>query len=131
METMDTIRLGKMFCPANDRNVPILFRHRGAEIDGSARTVAGEPISCLDYGFRCTGWLCPHFAVPELPPPDLLEEAARGERDRVARGSAERRRTLERALRESRLRSDVPSVTGGDRSSPFVSGAPEGRLWRS
>jgi hypothetical protein len=131
METMDTIRLGKMFCPANDRNVPILFRDRRAEVDPAVWGLAGEPISCLDYGFRCTGWLCPHFAVPELPSLDLLEAAARGERRRVARGAAERRRTLERAFRENGLRGDENASGRNARSSPLARGTLEGPLWHT
>lgn len=126
METADTIRLGRMFCPANDRNVPILFRHRRTEVDPEVRAVVGEPISCLDYGFRCTGWLCPHFAMPELPSRDLLKAAERGERTRTARGSAERRRALDRALRESRLRGDGPAVGRERGSSPLATEALEG-----
>ena len=32
MHGKSSIRLGQMFCPATDRNVPILFRHEGIEI---------------------------------------------------------------------------------------------------
>ena len=102
MENEGSIRLARMFCPANDRNVPILFRHRRPELDSLARFGPGEPLSCLDYGFRCTGWLCPHFAVPDFPDRSLLELALQGEHGRPPRGAAERQAILERAVRENR-----------------------------
>lgn len=98
MENEGTVRLARMFCPANDRNVPILFRHRQTEIDSLSRSSPGEPISCLDYGVRCTGWLCPHFAAPSLPEGRLLQLALSHERTHPKRGSTGRQEILERAL---------------------------------
>ena len=101
MKREGSIRLARMFCPANDRNVPILFRDRPPEVDSFAGFSAGEPVCCLDYEFRCTGWLCPHFAAPELPERELLELALEAEEGRHLRGADERRAVLERSLRES------------------------------
>lgn len=53
-----------------------------------------EAVTCLDYGVRCTGWLCPLFALPTVPPEDLLAEAMAAERRRWRRhdpGAARRR----------------------------------------
>lgn len=44
-----------------------------------------EAVTCLDYGVRCTGWLCPLFALPTVPPEDLLAEAMDAERRRWRR----------------------------------------------
>jgi hypothetical protein len=97
------VRLGQMFCPATDRNVPILFRHDGIEIAGRW-SGPGDPVHCLDYGFRCTGWLCPHFASPDLPPQALIEWALDRERVQAGLGTLERMSVLERALRENWMR---------------------------
>ena len=102
MESKDSIRLARMFCPANDRNVPILLRHRDTEVGSLGGTPPGEPVSCLEYGFRCSGWLCPHFASPDFPSQDLLELALEGERERARRGTRRRQAILERAIRENR-----------------------------
>lgn len=54
-----------------------------------------EAVTCLDYGVRCTGWLCPLFALPTVPPEDLLAEAMAAERRRWRRhdpGAARSRR---------------------------------------
>ncbi len=120
MEKDGRIRLARAFCSARDRNVPVLRRepvlHAGDQADGDGPGGAGsrsptvltdgasdglpELVSCLDYGVRCTGWLCPHFALPTLPPEDLLAEAAEAERTRKRRAVADGRAILERALRE-------------------------------
>ena len=101
MEGEGSIRVARIFCPANDRNVQILLRHRRAELGSLARFGPGEPLSCLDYGFRCSGWLCPHFAAPDFPEAGLLELALDGERQRGQRGTVERQAILEQALREN------------------------------
>lgn len=117
MEKDGRIRLARAFCSARDRNVPVLRRepprHADAPADGDdaasrsptvltdgPSTDLPELVSCLDYGVRCTGWLCPHFALPTLPPEDLLAEAAEAERTRKRRAVADGRAILERALRE-------------------------------
>lgn len=104
MGTERSIRVAKMFCAAHDRNVPILFRHNRPELDPEAWSGSGEPTHCLDYGVRCNGWLCPHFAAPEFPAKSLLERAMRAERMRGGRGVTERRAVLERSLRADHIR---------------------------
>ncbi len=108
MESEGSVRLARMFCPANDRNVPILFRDRKPEPDAFSRAGPGEPISCLDYAFRCTGWLCPHFASPELPAEGLIELALRSEKGSVQTGTVERQAILERAVHENRQLNSRP-----------------------
>ncbi len=68
MEEDRGIRLSRAFCSARDRNVPVLRQER------APLTPHGLPqlVSCLDYGVRCTGWLCPLFPLPTLPPGELL-----------------------------------------------------------
>jgi hypothetical protein len=98
MTTDPTTRLSRAFCSARDQPIPVLVR------DFPDGTDDGEPelVSCLDYGVRCTGWLCPLFSVPTLPPEELLAEAIEAERTRRARSVADGRRILERAMREGR-----------------------------
>jgi hypothetical protein len=81
--TEGTVRIAQMFYPANDRNVPILFCHRQPEVDSLSRLSPGAPISCLDYGLRCTGRLCPHFAAPSFPEGRLLQLAMSREQARI------------------------------------------------
>jgi hypothetical protein len=97
MTTPSSTRLSRAFCSARDRKIPVLVR------DAEASDTA-EPhlVNCLDYGVRCTGWLCPLFSIPTLPPEDLLVEAMQSEQDRRDRSVAEGRAILERALREGR-----------------------------
>ena len=96
MEEDATVGLSRAFCSARDRNVPVLRRER---VDASSLEPT-EIVSCLDYGVRCTGWLCPLFSLPTLPPGELLAEAVRAERDRKKKDVAEGRAILERALNE-------------------------------
>lgn len=122
METEGTIRLARAFCSARDRNVPVLRReHLSAPgspeaREGKATTIASaaavatpdglpELVACLDYGVRCTGWLCPLFTLPTLPPEELLAEAVEAERDRKRKDVADGRAILERALSERRASS--------------------------
>lgn len=99
-----SVRLSRAFCSARDRNIPVLVRD--SPDSAAAHGAADVPalVSCLDYGVRCTGWLCPLFSVPTLPPEKLLEEAMATERRRKARSVAQGRAILERALREGRVR---------------------------
>lgn len=112
METEKTIRLARAFCSARDRNVPVLRREAGSVAGSTAPPVAAssartspsddlpELVSCLDYGVRCTGWLCPLFTLPTLPPEELLAEAVQAERNRKQRTVRDGRGILERALKE-------------------------------
>lgn len=105
MTTDPAVRLSRAFCSARDRNIPALVRDTPGSPLGDDASAAGdspELVSCLDYGVRCTGWLCPLFSVPTLPPEELLEEAMKAERRRKKRNVAEGRAILERALREGR-----------------------------
>jgi hypothetical protein len=104
MKSRRVTHLSRAFCSARDRNVPVLVRSGGESLGstsaGSPSDEATELVSCLDYGVRCTGWLCPLFPVPALPPEDVLEEAARAERDQNPGSVADGRAILERARRE-------------------------------
>lgn len=117
MSEHSTIRLSRAFCSARDRNIPVLVRvpepypessttegdpRAEVDVEGAQGERSPELVSCLDYGVRCTGWLCPLFSVPTLPPEELLEEAIAVERRRKARDIAEGRAILERALKEGR-----------------------------
>jgi hypothetical protein len=113
------VRLGRMFCPATDRNVPILFRHDGIEIDPGRWSTPGDPVHCLDYGFRCTGWLCPHFGSPDLPSQALIEWALDRERVQSGPGTRERTGILERALRENWMRESRASDGARETLSPY------------
>ncbi len=105
MEEDATVGLSRAFCSARDRNVPVLRRER---VDASSLEPT-EIVSCLDYGVRCTGWLCPLLDSPTLPPEELLAEAVQSERDRRNRDVAEGRAILERALKEGMVLKADPS----------------------
>jgi len=100
MKTSPSTRLSRTFCSARDRNIPVLVK-AGPDSKDSGEL---ELVSCLDYGVRCTGWLCPLFSLPTLPPEDLLEKAIEVERRRQAQASGGGRAILERALKEGRAR---------------------------
>ena len=109
MSSRGVTHLSRAFCSARDRNIPVLVRagHPSARkpVHPSSPGSGNDPpelVSCLDYGVRCTGWLCPLFSVPTLPPEELLEEAIQAERDRRDRTIAEGRAILERAVREGK-----------------------------
>ena len=117
MGSDETIRLSRAFCSARDRNVPVLRDEAGsAHSSGTARDAGAHStaslrsddlprlVSCLDSGVRCTGWLCPLFTLPTLPPEELLAEAVQAERDRKTRAVTEGFAILERALSEGRFR---------------------------
>ena len=99
IETTTRTRLARAFCSAQDRNVPVLRRDGDK---GRPNNVEPELITCLEYGVRCTGWLCPLFSLPTLAPEELLEEAIARERQRKQSDIADGRSILERALRERR-----------------------------
>lgn len=96
METGRGARLGKAYCSARDVKIPVLVRRGEWEMRVPSARDAAEAVTCLDYGVRCTGWLCPLFEVPTLPPEQLLEEAIDAERDRIDR---QRRSSQRDALR--------------------------------
>ena len=100
MSNDGSVRLSRAFCSARDRNVPVLRR------EGATTSPDGLPqlVSCLDYGVRCTGWLCPLFTLPTLPPEELLAEAVEAERTRKKKDVAEGRAILERAVKEGQDR---------------------------
>lgn len=100
MTKAGNVRLSRAFCSARDRNVPVLSRRNTRARAGDASRGVPDLVSCLDYGVRCTGWLCPLFEVPTLPPEELLAEAAAAERTRRHRDISDGRAILERARRE-------------------------------
>jgi len=104
MDTEGAIRLARAFCSARDRDVPVLRREDALSIvDGHAMADGGsELVACLDYGVRCTGWLCALFTLPTLPPEELLAEAVQAERTRTERSKTEGA-ILERAVKEGRV----------------------------
>jgi hypothetical protein len=104
MSNDPSVRLSRAFCSARDRNIPVLVQISPDSTTARGPAAAPALVSCLDYGVRCTGWLCPLFSVPTLPPEELLEEAIVAERRRKARSVAQGRAILERALKEGRLR---------------------------
>lgn len=62
------------YCSATDRNVPVLVKRSDArENDRRASYHEAKRLVCLDYGVRCTGWLCPLFDVPALSEDELTE----------------------------------------------------------
>jgi len=105
MDTEGAIRLARAFCSARDRNVPVLRREdTPAAVDGHGLADAlPELVACLDYGVRCTGWLCPLFTLPTLPPEELLAEAVQAERTRKERSVTDGPAILERAVKEGRV----------------------------
>lgn len=71
-------RRASAYCSATDRNVPVLIRmarKRRPERPPSYQDARG--LVCLDYGRRCTGWLCPLFDVPALPDEGEISDPAR------------------------------------------------------
>ena len=115
METERTIRLARAFCSARDRHVPVLRKEAGGAAPPAADRSPGlaypphdlpELVSCLDYGVRCTGWLCPLFTLPTVPPEELLAEAVQAERDRKRQTVRDGRAILERAVKEGMVRKE-------------------------
>jgi hypothetical protein len=118
MEMERSVRLARAFCSARDRNVPVLRKEARSSSPSAAAPSAGssarpspaddlpELVSCLDYGVRCTGWLCPLFTLPTLPPEDLLAEAVQAERKRKKQTVRDGRAILERAVKEGLVHKD-------------------------
>ncbi len=102
MNTQGTTRLSKTFCSAQDRNISVLVKQSDPNRTESTVAQGSDLVSCLEYGVSCTGWLCPLFSVPTLPPEELLAEAIETERKRKDRSIAQGRAILERALTEGR-----------------------------
>lgn len=73
------IRRALAYCSANDRNVPVLIRVAPREERRSRRPSYrdAETLQCLDYGVRCTGFLCPLFDIPTLDEAELRDEPHR------------------------------------------------------
>lgn len=66
------------YCSANDRNVPVLIRRAGDQRKRRRPSYRdAERLVCLDYGVRCTGFLCPLFDVPTLREDELEERPHR------------------------------------------------------
>lgn len=65
----------RAYCSACDRSVPVLLRPR-PEPRGTPSPHDAEALVCLDYGVRCTGWMCPLFSVEgpgdDAGPADVL-----------------------------------------------------------
>ncbi len=101
MDPRPTTHLSRAFCSARDRNVPVLLRTRTRTGSEAWRRSETELFSCLDYGVRCTGALCPLFSLPAFPSEGLLHEALEVERQRPRPSSADALAVLERALRET------------------------------
>lgn len=59
----------RAYCSACDRNVPVIVPPDTAQATEPSLHDA-EALICLDYGVRCTGWMCPLFSVPEPPADD-------------------------------------------------------------
>lgn len=68
---MTKTRKSRAYCSANDRMVPVLVKKRRRWGVPSPRDA--EAVTCLDYGVRCTGYLCPLFSLPTLREGDLAE----------------------------------------------------------
>lgn len=48
----------RAYCSACDRTVPVVST-APAQVDTPAAPPDLETLVCLDYGTRCTGWMCP------------------------------------------------------------------------
>lgn len=74
-EDLARARKAFAYCSATDRNVPVLVRMARERRDRRRRASYhdAERLVCLDYGVRCTGWLCPLFDVPTLAEGELTE----------------------------------------------------------
>ncbi|MFP3949409.1 MAG: hypothetical protein ACLFWG_11840 [Longimicrobiales bacterium] len=69
------MRRSLAYCSANDRNVPVLVRiTRRTRPRRRPSYRDAETLQCLDYGVRCTGFLCPLFDIPTLAEAELSAE---------------------------------------------------------
>lgn len=83
MERATPVRESTAYCSALDATIRVQIQELDWEDRGTpSPRDAAEAITCLEYGVRCTGWLCPLFALPELPLEGLLPEAMEPERTR-------------------------------------------------
>lgn len=80
------MKVQRAYCSAVDHEVPLRFAPAEPSHPGAPRW---KPVGCLDYGVRCTGAMCPFFALPELGPEDLTARSSRPRR-RPAPGPADR-----------------------------------------
>ncbi len=72
------VRRSLAYCSANDRNVPVLLRITRRDRENRRPSYRdAKTLQCLDYGVRCTGFLCPLFDVPTLAETDLSDEPHR------------------------------------------------------
>lgn len=86
MEHQAPTREATAHCSALDAPIRVLVRELDWEQRGNpSPRDAAEAVTCLEYGVRCTGWLCPLFSLPELPLEGLLPEAMEPERARRER----------------------------------------------
>ncbi|HSR42714.1 MAG TPA: hypothetical protein VLL48_11090 [Longimicrobiales bacterium] len=69
---MTKARKARAYCSANDRMVPVLVKDEEGE-PGVPSPRDAEALTCLDYGVRCTGYLCPLFSLPTLQEKELTE----------------------------------------------------------
>lgn len=71
----------RAYCSACDRNVPVKMK-ADVELRGQPSPHDARALVCLDYGVRCTGWLCPLFSIEEAEdaPRTPAGEAGRGRR---------------------------------------------------
>jgi len=49
----------RAFCSACDRTVPVVSRAPAGPVVAPAAAPKLETLECLEYGTRCTGWMCP------------------------------------------------------------------------
>lgn len=74
----DRTRRSLAYCSATDRNVPVLVKlARKSSRRARPSYRDAERVVCLDYGVRCTGYLCPLFDVPTLGEDELEERPHR------------------------------------------------------
>jgi len=86
MNAETPLRESTAHCSALDAPIRVLVKELDWDQRGNPSSRdAAEAVTCLEYGVRCTGWLCPLFSLPELPLEGLIPEAAASERARKER----------------------------------------------